>query len=95
MPRTFGVRVEVSCQRSTPSGPVLMGAGNAGGVVEAGPAGSVAVAEVGDHPLQRVEAGRVTPAGGGMGVQRREGRSGEVLQAGAAVDQQGLAEDAG
>ena len=72
-----------------------MGADDAGSVVEARPDRRVAVAEVGDHPLQRVQRARVAAHGRGMGAQRDERRGAEVLQPGAAVDQQRLGEDAG
>ncbi len=61
-----------------PRGPVLMGADDARSVVESWPDGSVAVAEVGDYPLQRVERGpgrdrpgRRAPIGAG-GTTRRQ-----------------------
>ena len=88
MARTFGV--EVSCQRST-HGPVLMGADDARSVVASWPDGSVAVAEVGDYPLQRVERGpgrdrpgRRAPIGAG-GTTRRRSADGGVSRDGRQV----------
>ena len=85
----------MSCQRCDPVGPGRVGADDTGSVVEAGPDRRVAVAEVGDDALQRVQRGRVAAGGGGMGAQRGERLGGQVRQPGAAVDQQGLGEDAG
>lgn len=65
-----------------------MGADDAGRVVLAGPDRGIAMAEVGDHSLQRVQRGRLTSRRGWVGIESGEGHGTEVLQAGAAVDQQ-------
>ena len=78
-----------------PAGPRGIGSLDAGRVVVAGAHRRIAVAERGDHTLQRVKRRLVLAAGDrGMGVQPGERPGGQVGQARAAVDQQRLAEHA-
>ena len=74
-----------------PPGPRGIGSLDAGRVVVAGAHRRIAVAERGDHTLQRVKRRLVLAArGGGVGVQPGERPGGQVGQAGTAVDQQRL-----
>jgi hypothetical protein len=65
-------------------------------VVEAGPHRWLAVPELSHGPLQRIKGARVVAScGGRVRVQTGEGLGAQIGQAGTAVDQQGLGEDAG
>ena len=79
-----------------PPGPRGIGSLDARRVVVAGAHRRVAVAERGDHTLQRVKRRLVLAAAGrGVGMQPGERPVSQVGQAGTAVDQQRLAENAG
>ena len=79
-----------------PPGPLRAGALDDRDVHAAGPDGSIAVPERSGRLLERVERCLVLAAAGrGMGMQQGECPGGQVGQAGTAIDQQRLGQDAG
>jgi hypothetical protein len=91
--RTFGVSIEVPCQRSIQA--VHAGSAvNVGSVVVAGAHRRIAIPQRGDHALQRVQHRPLVPVGGRMRTQRGERHGVQIVEPGSAVQQQGLAEHA-